>query len=133
MRNLQLLTDKVAIGLSAACAMHCLIFPLLVIWLPAFAVLPLADEAFHVWMVVVVIPTSIYALTLGCKQHKRYQLLSLGLLGLACLIVAIVFGELLLGAAGEKILTVIGALTLAIGHFKNYRLCRQQIECACPE
>tara|TARA_X000000950_G_C13891376_1_gene650988 strand:- start:2055 stop:2198 length:144 start_codon:yes stop_codon:yes gene_type:complete len=47
--------------------------------------------------------------------------------------VAIVFGELLLGAAGEKILTVIGALTLAIGHFKNYRLCRQKIECACPE
>ena len=133
MKNLQILSDKVAIGLSLACAIHCLAFPLMVILLPAFAALPLTDEAFHIWMVVAVIPTSLYALSLGCKQHKRYQLIGFGLAGIACLILALVLGEMLLGEAGEKILTTVGVVLLAYGHSQNYRLCRQPIDCACPE
>lgn len=133
MKNLQTFTDKLAIGLSAACLFHCLVFPLMIILVPTLAVLPLADEAFHIWMVLAVVPTSIYALTLGCKQHKRYQLIVFGVLGLFCLLLAITLDEALLGEAGEKIFTVLGALLLAYGHFRNYRLCNLQDDCACPE
>lgn len=134
MNTTQAVTDKLAIGLSLGCAIHCLFLPILLVLLPSMAVLQLDNEAFHFWMLVAVIPTSIYALTLGCKQHKRYRLLILGFIGLALLILALALGEERIGEAGEKILTVIGASFVAFGHWFNYRLCRAQKheDCGCP-
>lgn len=133
MTNLQTFTDKTAIRLSILCTLHCLAFPLILVLLPSVAVLQLNNEAFHLWIVLIVIPTSAYALTVGCKQHKRYHLLTLGLIGLGCLISAVVLGESLLGEVWEKILTSIGAGIITYGHYKNYRLCQRQDRCACPE
>lgn len=132
MKNLQTFSDKAAIGLSLACAIHCLAFPLLIVLLPSIAALQLNNEAFHIWMIVAVVPTSVYALTMGCKLHKRYRFFTLGIIGLACLILAVALGETLLGEAGEKILTALGAGIIAYGHYKNFRLCQRQDSCACP-
>jgi len=117
-------TDKLAISLSLLCALHCLMFPLALIWLPSFAALQLDGESFHIWMLVAVVPTSVYALIVGYKQHKRYQLLIFGVIGLAFLLSAVLLDEELIGHSGEKWLTVIGASIIAIGHFLNFRLCR---------
>ena len=68
------ITDQLSISLSLLCAIHCLIVPFVLILLPTLAVLQLDYEAFHYWMLVSVIPMSVYALTVGCKQHKRYRL-----------------------------------------------------------
>ena len=140
MKTAQGVTDKFAISLSLMCAIHCLATPLLLALLPSLAALQLDSEAFHVWLAVAVIPTSIYALTLGCKQHKRYQLLVLGSTGLVLLVLALVLGEDRIGEAGEKVLTSLGACFVAVGHWFNYRLCRtqehsrsqKQNDCACP-
>lgn len=107
MKFIQGLADKSAIGLSALCMIHCLLLPLLLILVPSLAVLGLDDESFHLWMVIAVVPTSFYALTLGCKQHKRYRFLSTGFTGLAFLVCAVVFGESMLGEVWEKFFTVI--------------------------
>ena len=133
MKNFQILTDKAAIGLSLACTIHCLASPLIIALLPSFVALQLNDEAFHMWMVFAVVPMSVYALTMGCRQHRRYHLLTLGLLGISCLILAIVLSEALLGETGEKLLTSLGAGAIAYGHYRNYRLCRYQEQCVCPE
>ena len=101
--------------------------------LPSLAALQYDDEAFHVWMVLAVIPTSVYALTMGCKQHKRYRLLIMGLVGLLLLLSAVLPGEHLIGEFQEKALTVTGAAIIALGHYWNYRLCRHEDYCACPE
>ena len=133
MINTQLITDKAAISLSLLCAVHCLAFPTLVILLPSLAALPLEDEAFHLWMVIVVIPISAYALTMGCKKHKRYRVALLGTLGLTILAGAAFIGEETLGETWEKTLTVIGATIIVLGHFWNYRLCSHPSGCTCPE
>jgi len=138
MKSLQLYTDKLAIGLSLLCTIHCLAFPLLMVLLPSIAALQLNDEAFHLWMVFAVIPTSAYALTMGCKQHKRYHLLIFGLLGVFFLVLAILSGETFLtnyfdGELMEKVFTCIGAGFVAYGHYRNYRLCKKQDDCECPE
>ena len=125
-------SDKLAIGLSLSCAIHCLAFPILLVSLPSLATLQLDSEAFHFWMVAAVIPTSIYALTLGCKQHQRYRFLLLGSIGLTLLILALVLGEDRIGEAGEKILTVIGSSFIVVSHWLNYRLCRSQKHANCP-
>ncbi|MTI12948.1 MerC domain-containing protein, partial [Sansalvadorimonas verongulae] len=70
MKTLQIVTDRLAISLSFLCLMHCLALPLLLVTLPSLTVLNLENELFHVGMVAFVIPTSLYALTLGCKKHQ---------------------------------------------------------------
>lgn len=124
--------DKLAIGLSGLCLLHCLALPLFIILIPSIASLPLAQEAFHLWMVLAVIPTSLYALTLGCKKHNQISLVGYGIVGLTALISALVFGHQL-GEAGEKVMTTIGAFIIAFAHLKNYRLCKQAKHCPCPE
>ena len=131
MKNYQTLTDKAAIGLSVICTLHCLAFPIILIVFPSVAALGLNNEIFHLWMVMAVIPTSAYALTLGCKQHRKYQLLAVGLTGLVFLISAVAFGESFLGETWEKVLTTIGAGIITFGHYKNYRLCQNNNRCEC--
>jgi hypothetical protein len=118
-------TDKLAIMLSIACAIHCLALPLILLLLPSFAVLTLNNEAFHLWMVLIVLPTSVYALFMGCKQHKRYRLLFIGFCGLVLLVLAILLGN----EFWEKVLTLLGTVIIASGHYWNYRLCQQDRLC----
>lgn len=132
MVSLQALSDKSAVGLSLLCTIHCLAMPLALALLPSLAALPLADETFHYWMLFAVLPISAYALTVGCKKHQRYRLLLIGGSGLLIMLFAAFAGHDLLGETGEKTLTVIGALILALGHIWNHRLCQRQDRCECP-
>lgn len=129
---LQKITDKAAIGLSLLCSIHCLVFPLLVVLLPSLAAMELDNEKFHLWMIVAVLPTSAYALTMGCKQHQHYRVVIAGVLGVTLLILALILGEAFASEALEKILTIMGAGIIVYGHYKNYRLCQRQGSCKCP-
>ena len=134
MKTLQTLSDKTAIGLSLLCTLHCLALPVILVVFPSIAALQLDNEKFHLWMIVAVIPTSIYALTLGCKQHKQPHVLAAGAMGLLFLILAVVIDERLLGDIGERMVTLIGAGFIALGHYRNYRLCQQHANsCKCSE
>ena len=132
MKALQTFSDKFAIGLSLLCTVHCLVLPFALVLMPSLAGLPLADERYHYWMLFVVIPTSVIALSLGCKQHQHYRLLLLGFAGLSLLCFA-VLGESYIGETGEKTLTLFGAALVATGHLMNYHLCQQNADCPCPE
>ncbi|PHR81283.1 MAG: hypothetical protein COA59_16035 [Colwellia sp.] len=118
-------TDKLAISLSIACAIHCLAMPLMLLLLPSFMVLQFNNEAFHTWMIIIVLPTSVYALFMGCKQHKRYRLYFIGFLGLSLLVIAVWLGN----EFWEKVVTLMGTAVIAGGHYWNYRLCQQHTIC----
>lgn len=120
--------------MSVACAIHCLALPVLILMLPSITALKLDNEAFHIWMVVAVIPCSIYALFLGCKEHSRRRLFFFAFVGLLMLVLALALGEERIGESGEKIMTVLGAAIVALGHWLNFRLCHEQEhkDCACP-
>ena len=130
MNSIQTIADKTAIGLSLACTLHCVALPLLVVSLPAATALNLTDEAFHLWMLIAVIPISLFSLTMGCKKHKNYSVMLLGLAGLGVLISTVWLGHDILGETGEKAFTVLGACLVAAGHILNHRLCQQSI-CQC--
>ena len=115
MKTAQAITDKLAIGLSLLCAIHCLAITSLLALLPSVVALPLENEAFHLWMVAAVLPSSAYALTLGCKQHKRYQLVILGSIGLTLLVLALALGEECIGEFGEKYSRFLGPVLLRLG------------------
>lgn len=122
--NTQAFADKTAIGLSFICTIHCLALPFIVVMLPSLAVFNLEDETYQLWMVAAVIPTSVYALTMGCKKHKKLGIMVLGAVGLAIIISATWLGHDVLGETGEKVFSVLGAVIIALGHWINYQLCR---------
>ena len=125
------MADKAAIGVSVLCALHCLALPIAAAYLPAISALGLDNEVFHLWLIVVVLPLSIFALTLGCRLHGSMKVLSLGMLGIGLLCLAPVLGHDLLGEWGEKALTLSGATLIAISHVRNFLLCRTSGECEC--
>ena len=128
MRTTQEYSDKTAISLSALCLVHCLLVPSFLVFLSGYISLSYNNELIHYAILFIAIPVSIYALIAGVKNHSSYTYLYLGLLGILTLILAVTLGVQIWVEAGEKILTTIGALLVAISHFKNYRLCRE-VEC----
>jgi hypothetical protein len=123
-KSISINIDKVAIGLSTVCTVHCLLLPVILIMLPALSSSVFGDESFHQWLLIAVIPSSLIALTMGCRQHKNLSVMIFGLLGLAILIPTAFFGHDLLGEAGEKIASVLGAAFIALGHIRNSSLCK---------
>ena len=128
MRTTQEYSDKTAISLSVLCLVHCLLVPSFLVFLSGYISLSYNNELIHYAILFIAIPVSIYALIAGVKNHNSYTHLYLGLLGILTLILAVTLGVQMWGEAGEKILTTVGALLVAISHFKNYRLCRE-VEC----
>lgn len=132
MKSISINFDKLAMGLSLTCAVHCLLLPVTLVLLPALTVNTLGDEHFHQWMLIAVLPTSLFALTLGCRQHRNLSILAVGLIGLLILTLTTVFGHDLLGENGERVASLIGASFIAFSHFKNQALCRR-IKCDCEK
>lgn len=122
----QSIADTIAIGGSIACALHCLALPLAILLLPSLAALPIADESFHYGMLAWILPTSVFALSIGCRRHRDFGVFGLGVFGLALLIGAAVFGHTLLGAGGEMAMTLAGAGVIGMSHLRNMSRCRDR-------
>ena len=122
--------DVVVILLSNMCLVHCLALPILTVTIPSFLSIYLDEDAFHLWMLVFVVPISLLTLMMGCRRHKQSSILSVGVAGLLGLIWVALFGHDLLPESGEKLLTVIGSSLIAFAHVLNYRACRR-LDCAC--
>ena len=121
--KLQQFSDKVAIGLSFLCVIHCLFLPVLLILIPPISgLMAIDDEAFHIWLLYAVIPISVIALAMGYLHHRNINVFFVGIICLGTLTLAALLGHDILGEYGEVILTVIGSLIIAFGHIRNYRL-----------
>ena len=128
MRLTQEYSDKTAISLSALCLVHCLLVPSFLVFLSGYVSLSYNNELIHYAILFIAIPVSLYALITGVRNHKSFSFLYLGLIGIIFLVLAVTLGAQIWGEVGEKALTTVGALLVAISHFKNYRLCRE-VEC----
>ena len=109
--------DSLAVALSGACLVHCLLLPIAAAFLPLLS--HAADAEWVHWVfVALAVPTSFLALAPHSNKSLRLTLLrllaTLGLVFLFC------------GALGwpsheaETLLTVLGGLILASVHIVNY-------------
>ncbi|MET6757079.1 MULTISPECIES: MerC domain-containing protein [unclassified Pseudoalteromonas] len=128
MKSSQSVMDRVAIGLSVMCTVHCFATPVILALLPSFAVLQIDSEQFHLWILAAVLPTSLLALSLGCKKHKLMRYIACGVIGLAFMICAVLLGH----EIAEKALTLIGSAFIAVAHWFNYQQCLKQNDEKCP-
>ena len=86
--------------------------------LPALAGVLALPEAFHVWMVALAVPTSGVALVSSGSGPRNGVTLLIGVTGLT----AMATGALVVGRTRhETVLTVGGALLVAVAHVRNWR------------
>lgn len=113
--------ESAAISASLLCLVHCLALPLLLMLLPGALGLFAQSELFHIAALALVVPAAGIAFGLGYRRHRTFLPPLLGLCGVGCLAVALLFPA---GLLGETLLTVTGSLLLTVGHVANWRLRR---------
>lgn len=119
--RIQRLTDYTSMSLAAICAVHCFLTPVALILFPVVGSTFVSDEIFHEFILLLVIPASVVAIFLGCRRHKDFNVIMLGVLGLGLLLA----GAFMATGYGEYVFTFIGAFILISGHLRNFRLCRK--------
>jgi hypothetical protein len=118
------LLDRIAVVLSSICMLHCLALPFLLTIVPITQGAFMDEQLFHLVMLVLILPVSLIALTIGCRQHKDRLTIVLGSIGIVILAFTAFFGHDWFGLAGERVVTSFGGLILAGAHIQNYRICR---------
>ena len=84
----------------------------------------------HVQFIILMLalPISALALTLGYRNHKVLSFLITGIFGLSLMLLAVLLGE----GTSEKVLTIIGSTIVAYAHYRNYKVCKE-LECDCHD
>lgn len=83
--------DHIAISLSVICAVHCLITPIFLVAMPIIATTFWVDQNFHLWMLLLVLPTTTIAVYSGCRRHRDRWIIALSAVGISLLITALVY------------------------------------------
>jgi len=111
--------DKLAIGLSVLCLLHCLALPVAMLVAPTLGSLVLGTESPVHWVLLgVALPVSGYALWHGYRHHGHRDTLLLGAAGLAIMLLAVTH---VTSARLETPLTVVGVIALLVAHVMNVR------------
>ena len=113
MLKAQMNSDKLAVGLSTACVIHCFFAPSLIVLSYSFLSFSVDSEFVHYLILLFALPISILALGLGYKNHKETSYFIIGITGLMVLLSAVLFSDTLFGEAGERALTLIGSMIVA--------------------
>lgn len=118
-------TDRLGIAASIVCILHCLTLPVVTSLLPFLHLFQVQDSIwFHLGMLVLIVPTTLWAFSNGLRIHRHRSVLLLGGLGL----VLVCLGSLLPIVAGhgevmeliELALILPGSVLLVLGHWRNY-------------
>ena len=112
--------DSLAVAFSGLCLIHCLFAPLLLSASPFFADSMIANENAHRWLLLLVVPVSMFALRGGLRRHHDRQVLIYATIGLGLLTLSAIAGVEYLGDSPEKAITTLGGLVLAFAHVRNY-------------
>ena len=120
------LYDKIAVGLSGLCLLHCLLLPFVVAVLPFLG--QLDGDHLHAEMLIFVIPVSVIALTMGYRRHGQISVIISGAAGLIILTLGAIVVHDLYGLIADRMMTVIGSFVLAFTHYRNFRFAKKDLQ-----
>lgn len=110
--------DKLGIGISGVCAIHCLLLPVAVAVLPLWSFATVLHDWLHPVFILLIAPTVYYASKRSHFDRKITGVLSAGFF---LILIGWIFGHFLIGLLFETILTVLGSAVLVTGHWFNFR------------
>lgn len=117
--------DKVGVWLTSLCAVHCLLFPLILPLAPLLASSFVASEWFERAILTFSILIGFAALFIGFHRYHRqlYPIYSLALGGL------LYWNKEMFGHDLEPLAVTIGAIFIVAAHIFNMRLCKKCKTC----
>ena len=121
--------DKAGAGMSAACAIHCILMPFVIGILPVLGLGFLADHEVEIAFVSFSILLALTSLVWGFRTHGKGHLFVL--LFLSALLIA--SGLFLVSESHHIYFVVAGALGISVSHALNLKLCKSCKECESRE
>jgi hypothetical protein len=119
------LADLTGIVLSFTCLLHCLALPLALLLAPALSRWIALPEGIHAAILLLALPAAAIAMRDGWRRHRRLVPTILAVSGLGLLALGLSAHEGWIEAAdpeaADRLLTSLGALTLAAAHLVNWR------------
>lgn len=119
------LADLTGIVLSFTCLIHCLALPLALLLAPALSRWIALPEGVHAAILLLALPAAAIAMKDGWRRHRRIMPAVLAAAGLGLLALGLSAHEGWIAAAdpgaADRLLTSVGALTLAAAHLVNWR------------
>ncbi len=130
--------DKIGIGLSSLCLVHCLLTAGAIVLVPVLGLsvtdgligIPgsaarMTSHSFHWMMAGLLLPVAGIAFVRGFRHHQDRRVLGLGILGAVIIVLALVAPHEVLENFGHGYLTIAGSLLLIAGHYFNRRGCHR--------
>ena len=120
--------DRFAILLSGICAIHCIIFPLIAIFIPFLTTIQhgngLHEFWFHQFILIFILPISLVALYSGYRFHQKWLPITIAMIGLSILTLSALFAGHMLSLhiiphQAETFVTILGGIIHAAGHLYN--------------
>lgn len=119
------LADLTGLVLSFTCLIHCLALPLLLLLAPALSRWIALPEGVHAAILLLALPAAAIAMRDGWRRHRRMVPAGFAAIGLGLLAVGLSAHEGWIATANpeaaDRLLTSVGALTLAAAHLVNWR------------
>lgn len=109
-------------ALSGLCLVHCLLLPLIIVAVPLLA--RLDESHFHLQMLLIVVPVSLFAFALGFRRHHSKAIIAGGIAGITVLALGGTVAHTNYGILADSLLTIAGSIILATSHYFNNRLTR---------
>ena len=119
--------DIVGMGLSVACAIHCLAAPVLLSTLPLVGIEFVGHEGFESVMITMIAILAGFTFFKGYQTHGRKGHFILGAFGLSVFL----FLRPSVSVELEPYATVLGGSAFIIGHFLNWKWSKPCEECEC--
>ena len=114
--------DKISIGASLACTVHCILLPLLFGTLPLLGIELLENTALEIITIAISALLGGWAIYKGYYHFHRSKLvILLFITGIA----ALTIGNLVEQEATEMAFKLTGAIALVTAHLRNHRKCRR--------
>lgn len=109
--------DRIGIGLSGICAIHCLLVPFIVAIIPLWPAFEEFHEYTHLIFFIAIAPAVYLSLK---RKHKSPKVTVLLITGLSIIFIAWFFNNRL-SEYGEAGITLVGSVLLILGHWTNYK------------
>ena len=117
-------------GLSVACAIHCLATPILLSALPLLGVEMMGhNDEFETIMIGLIAVLAGFTYIRGYRMHKRKGHFALGILGLAVFLVLRPAIGHSFGHSLEHLMTLLGGTAFVFGHYLNWQWSKPCEDC----
>ena len=98
--------DKAAVALSGLCLLHCLLMPVIITALPFFG--QFSERHLHAEILIIVLPISLIALSIGFRRHADKRVVGWGIAGLLLLLVGATLAHNMYGVVADRMLAITG-------------------------